>query len=146
MDSRACACPCPLGTGCIEASSQFQFRSGGLSRLTVTDTARGLRAARANTSSCSFDRLGFSACLIMVQAATLRWELEVPTHPTTILRYILYTRAVTRIVHSATRAAGRQQSGAVNYLWRSYNTSARRTYSEAGTERAEGNTYEIPSL
>ena len=42
MDSRACACPCPLGTGCIEASSQFQFRSGGLSRLTVTDTGRGI--------------------------------------------------------------------------------------------------------
>src|SRR5215207_4619158 len=104
MDSRACACPCPLGTGCIEASSQFQFRSGGLSRLTVTDTARRLRAARANTSSCSFDRLGFSACLIMVQAATLRWELEVtdsPDHPT--LHPL--TRAMTRIVHSATRAA-----------------------------------------
>src|SRR5215203_3377112 len=82
MDSRACACPCPLGTGCIEASSQFQFRSGGLSRLTDTDSARGLRAARANTSSCSFDRLGFSTCLVMVQAATLRWELELPTHPT----------------------------------------------------------------
>ena len=32
--------------------------------------------------------LGFSACLVMVQAATLRWELELPTHPT-ILRYTL---------------------------------------------------------
>ena len=37
MARRACACRWPLGVGFIEASSQFQSRSGGLSRRTVTE-------------------------------------------------------------------------------------------------------------